>query len=82
MILFFTCSTKSKLSKKRSEMLLQQFGGKLWQTEHHKSAYFCPKLVKIVQIGYFVVVFLTFEPKMLSTSNFHKKIWLNIMTSI
>ena len=55
-------------------MLLQQFGGNLWQTEHQKSAYFCPKWVKMVQTGYFVVVFITFEPQMLSNSNFYQKI--------
>ena len=43
-------------------MLLRQFGGNLWQIEHQKTAYFCAKWVEMVQIGYFVVVFITFEP--------------------
>ena len=55
-------------------MLLREFGRNLWQIEHQKSAYFCPKLVKMIQIGYFVVVFITFEAQMLSTLSFHQKI--------
>ena len=55
-------------------MLLRQFGGNLWQIEHQKTAYFCAKWVEMVQIGYFVVVFITFAPQMLSTLSFHQKI--------
>ena len=44
-------------------MLLRQFGGNLWQIEHQKTAYFCPKWIEMVQIGYFVVVFITLNHK-------------------
>ena len=37
MILSFTCSDKPSLSKEGSDMLLRQFGGKLWKIEHQKS---------------------------------------------
>ena len=55
-------------------MLLRQFGENLWQREHQKTVYFCPKWVEMVQIGYFVLVFITFEPQMLSRLTFHQEI--------
>ena len=55
-------------------MLLRQFGENLWQREHQKTVYFCPKWVEMVQNGYFVLVFITFEPQMLSTLTFHQEI--------
>ena len=55
-------------------MLLRQFSENLWQIEHQKTACFCPKLVEMVRTGYFVAVFITFEPQMLSTLSFHQKI--------
>ena len=74
MILFFTCSAKPLLSKEWSGMLLRQFGGNLWQTKHEKTPFFWPKWVEMVQIGFFVIVFITFEPQMVSTISFHQKI--------
>ena len=37
-----------------------------------KTCIFCPSSVKMVQIAYFVVVFIMFEPQMVLTSIFHQ----------